>query len=140
MKIIYNLCIILLLFVLPLILCNQKVSTLNVLFPICISPKCLVVYQINAFNGCYKWNFENTPLLSSIQNHLKIIKSDEECNEKIELQSTVNQTFLNLNLEEHLWLIPTDINTGKQFKIRVGFSILTKISITKRFDIITLMK
>lgn len=123
----------------------QKISDVNVLLPYCESKNCKAVnYKITAFNGCYNWKFSNN--ISNISNNnienLRIIPvksslntENSNCNNEIIISSKVKLENNNMP-EEYVWIQSVDLYSNKVFSCKVGFSRISNLKITKRFDVI----
>lgn len=127
---------------------KHKVSTVNILFPLCeiplnskeICPE--IVYSVKGYNACYLWSFQSGysgGLFTTIKNEIKIIGNENNgCVDEIKLVSVVKSHYFgkDVSADDHLWLVATDPSSNHQTKIRIGFSTINSIAITKRFDVI----
>lgn len=130
----------------------QKVSTLNVLLPICEKGETIkenncenIYYNIKAYNGCYKWEFEDSSFYIKVKNNVEVIMNTNESNNSSSDIKNKTDCFNDIYLKSNshyfpdienqvLYLIATDAITNKRFNIRVGFAKIDSIHITKRFD------
>lgn len=119
---------------------QQKISDVNILLPFCLSSNtnhCKDIhFRLQAFNGCFNWEFNSDTMNEYLENHLFIENSgnDKDCQNEIYIHSKVQSEYIK---KSHVvWIIATDKLTNKKFSCRLGFGSIHSIQITKRFDII----
>ena len=132
-----NLCLILVLFLLPLSYQLEKdssakqISKVNLLLPICQKTLCNQVYaKLIAYNGCFDWRTDD-PNLVQLE---KIQKPSDPPN----CFSEVYVYTKSKSVKEITYVSAKDRYSNEIFKCKVGFSEVKSISIENNFDSINI--
>ena len=106
---------------------SKKISTTNILLPICENSHCSQVYtSVSVYDGCYEWKAEN-------ENYISIIKEKKK-GDSNKCFSKCLITTKNPNEKIITHLIAHDIISNDYFKVKIGFAQVNKISIEKNFN------
>ena len=106
---------------------SKKISTTNILIPICENSKCSKVYvSVKAFDGCYEWKAEDENLISIISEKNK--KDSKKCFSKALISAK------NSNEKITTYLISHEIISNDFFRVRINFGEVKKIFIEKSFN------
>ena len=105
---------------------NRHISSLNLLLP--VSKSTNVVYELEAFNGCYDWTSSNSEVLSvrNVQTHTE---SNVPCYNKavVRVESSVVHPGV-------IWLIAKDRLSGHMLKCE------SKVALVHRIEILTRLR
>ena len=106
----------------------KKISTMNILLPICAHTTCKPVFaKVTGEGGCFDWYPENPNLLSI--HKIRKPTDNSDCYSKVLISP------LTTNVNEITYLIARDKDSNEEFKVKVGFAELYKLSIEKNFDL-----
>lgn len=109
---------------------RPRISEVNVKLPICrskLESECRTVYyRLKGFDGCFDWELSENGNLLKLEN--LPTKQNKNCHKAL------ISTKINYDPQTFAYITAIDKGTGYKFKIKVGFALIEKISVSKRFN------
>lgn len=115
---------------------RPSISDMNILFPICKSASIFdckdVYFKLKGHNGCFDWNLEESSFV-----RIKKIPSTKLSNNQTNslecFNSVIVSTNINSDPKAYVYLHSVDKLTNHKFKTKIGFGVISKLSVFKRF-------